>query len=80
MQLTTRSAGKPNKSCCNRRALAETKTGGTSKKIMSRHHFEVTTQKEDIVGHNREIMSRLESNAEWTCNVSTRQFQVATKI
>ena len=66
MQVTTRGDGKPKKSCCDRRALAETKTGGTSKKIMSRHRFEVTTQKEDIVGRNREIMSRPESNAEWT--------------
>ena len=80
MQVTTRGDGKPNKSCCNRRALVETKTGGTSKKIMSRHRFEVATRKEDIIGCNREIMSRLESNAEWTCNVSARQFQVATKI
>ena len=31
MQVTTRSDGKPNKSCCDRRTLAETKTGGTSK-------------------------------------------------
>ena len=31
---------------------------GLPKKIMSRHRFEVTTQKEDIVGRNREIMSR----------------------
>ena len=80
MQVTTRGDGKPNKSCCNKRALAETKTGGTSKKIMSRHRFEVVTRKEDIVGRNREIMSRPESNVEGTCNVSTRQFQVAKKI
>ena len=80
MQITTRGDGKQNKSCCDRRALAETKIGGTSKKIMSRHRFEVVTQKEDIVGYNREIMSRLESNDEWTCNVSARKFQVATKI
>ena len=53
----TRSDGKPNKSCCDRRALAETKTVGTSKKILSRHRFEVSTLKEDIVGRNREIMS-----------------------
>ena len=76
----TRSDGKPNKSCCDRRELAETKTGGTSKKIMSRYRFEVATQKEDIVGRNREIMSLPESSAEWTCNVSARQFQVETKI
>ena len=31
MQVTTRSDGKPNKSCCDRRTLAETKTGGTFK-------------------------------------------------
>ena len=80
MQVTTRGDGKPNKSCCDRRTLAETKTGGTSKKIMSRHRFKAATRKEDIVGHNREIMSRPESNAEWTCNVSARQFQVVTKI
>ena len=47
---------------------------------MSRHHFEAATQKEYIVGRNREIMLRLESKAEWTCNVSAKQFQVATKI
>ena len=47
---------------------------------MSRHRFEVVTRKEDIVGRNREIMLQLESNAEWTYNVSARQFQVATKI
>ena len=80
MQVTTRGDGKPNKIFCDRRTLAETKTGGTSKKIISRHRFEVAIRKEDIVGHNKEIMSRLESNAEWTCNVSARQFQVATKI
>ena len=80
MQVTTRGDGKPNKSCCDRRALAETKTGGTSKKIMSQHRFKVTTRKEDIVGRKREIMSRPKINAELTCNVSARQFQVATKI
>ena len=53
---------------------------GLPKKIMSRHRFEVATQKEDIVGRNREIMLRPESKAEWTCNVSARQFQVATNI
>ena len=53
---------------------------GLPKKIMSRHRFEVVTRKEDIVGRNREIMSRPESKAEWTCNVSVKQFQVATKI
>ena len=47
---------------------------------MSRHHFEVATRKEDIVGRNRKIMSRLESNYEWTWNVSVRKFMVATKI
>ena len=46
---------------------------GLPKKIMSRHRFEVATRKEDIVGHNREIMSRPESKAEWTWNVSARQ-------
>ena len=60
--------------------LAETKTGGTSRKIMLRHRFEVATRKEDIVGLNRKLMSRPERNAEWTCNVSSRKFQVATKI
>ena len=80
MQVTTRGDGKSNKSCCDRRALAETKIGGTSKKIMSRHRFEVATRKEDIVGRNREIMSRSKSNAKRTCNVSATQFQVATKI
>ena len=80
MQVMTRGDGKTNKSYCDRRALAETKTGGTSKKIMSRHRFEVATLKEDIIDHNREILSRPESNAELTCNVSARQFQVATKI
>ena len=53
---------------------------GLPKKILFRHCFEVTTQKEDIVGLNREIMSRPESKAKWTCSVSARQFQVATKI
>ena len=53
---------------------------GLLKKIMSRHCFEVATLKEDIVGRNREIMSRPESNAEWTCNVFVRQFSVVTKI
>ena len=53
---------------------------GLSKKIMSRHRFKVATRKEDIVGSNGEIMSRPKSKAEWTCNVSSRQFQVATKI
>ena len=38
------------------------------------------TRKEDIVGRNGEIMLRPESKAEWTCNVSSRKFQVATKI
>ena len=60
MQVTTRRDGKPNKSCCDKRTLAETKTGGTSKED------NVATRKEDIVGHNKEIMSRPESNAEWT--------------
>ena len=80
IQVTTRSDGKPNKSYCDRRELAETKTGETSTKIMSRHRFEVVTRKKYIVGRNREMMSRPESNAKWTCNVSTRQFQVATNI
>ena len=31
MQVMTRSDGKPNKSCCDRRKFAETKTRGTSK-------------------------------------------------
>ena len=47
---------------------------GLPKKIMSRYCFEVATRKKDIVGRDREIMSRLESNAKWTCDVSTRQF------
>ena len=80
MQVTTRSDGKPNKSCCDRRALAETKTEGTSKKMMSRHRFEAVTRKKDIVGRNRELRLLPESNAEWACNVFARQFQVATKI
>ena len=45
---------------------------GLSKKIMSRHRFEVATRKEDIVGRNGEIMSRPQSKVEWTCNVSAR--------
>ena len=53
---------------------------GLSKKIMSRHRFEVATRKEDIVSRNEEIMLQPESKAEWTCNVSARKFQVATKI
>ena len=74
MQVTTRSDGKPNKSCCDIRTRAETKTGGTSKED------NVVTRKEDIVGRNGEIMSLPKSKAEWTCNVSARQFQVAIKI
>ena len=31
MQVMTTRDGKPNKSCCDRRTLAETKTGGTFK-------------------------------------------------
>ena len=80
MQVTTRSDGKLNKSYCDIRELVETKAGGTSKKIMSRHRFEIATRKEEIVGRNREIMSRPERNAEWTCNVSARQFQVVIKM
>ena len=77
----TRSDGKPNKSCCDIRELAETKTGGTSRKIMSQHRFEVVTRKEDTVGRNREIMPRPEKKKkECTCYVSTSKFQVATKI
>ena len=53
---------------------------GLPKKIKSRHRFEVATRKEDVVGRNGEIMLRPESKAEWTCNVSARQFQVAIKI
>ena len=53
---------------------------GLPKKIKSRHRFEVATRKEDVVGRNGEIMLRLESKAEWTCNVFARQFQVAIKI
>ena len=64
MQVTTRGDGKLNKIFCDRRAIGETKTRGNSKKIMSRHRFEVVTRKEDIVGRNREIMSRPESNPE----------------
>ena len=60
--------------------LLRSRQEGLPKKIMLRHRFEVATQKEDIVGHNREIMSQPESNAEWTCIVSTKQFQVVTKI
>ena len=33
MQVTTRSDGKPNKSCCDRRTLDGTKTGGTFKEV-----------------------------------------------
>ena len=47
---------------------------------MSLHRFEVATRKEDIVSRNREIMSGPKINAEWTCNVFDRKFQVATKI
>ena len=49
----TRSDNKPNKSCYDNGKLAETKTEGTSRKIMPRHRFEVATRKEDIVGRNR---------------------------
>ena len=80
MQVTTKGDGKLNKSYYDRRALAETKTIGTSKKIKSRHRFEVATRKEDTIGCNREKMPRPKSNAEWTCNVFARKFQVAKKI
>ena len=49
-------------------------------KIMSRHRFEGATQKEDIVGRNRKLMLRPGKTAEWTCKVSTREFDVATKM
>ena len=47
---------------------------------MSRHRFEVATQKEDIVGRNRKLRSRLGRNAERTYKVPTRQFKVATTV
>ena len=47
---------------------------------MSRHRFVVATQKEDIVGRNRKLMSRPGRNAERTYKVTTRQFKVATTI
>ena len=47
---------------------------------MSRHRFEVETQKEDIVGRNRKLMSRPGRNAERTYEVPTRKFKVATTI
>ena len=68
------------KAVATKEHLLRPRQEGLSKKIMSRHHFEVTTRKEDIVGRDGEIMLRPESKAEWTCNVSARKFQVATKI
>ena len=69
------------KSCRDKEEhLLRPRQEGFPKKIISLHRFEVATRKEDIVGRNKEIMSRPESNAEWTCNLSARQFQVATKI
>ena len=72
IQVTTRSDNKPNKSCCDNRKLAETKIEGTSREIMSRHRFEVVTQKEDIVGRNRKLMLRPGRNAGRTYKVPTR--------
>ena len=76
----TISDNKPNKSCCDSRKLVETKIEGTSREIMSRHRFVVATQKEDIVGRNRKLMSRPGRNAERTYKVTTKQFKVATTI
>ena len=41
MKVTTRSYGKLNKSCHDRRELPETKTKRTSKKIMLRHEKKI---------------------------------------
>ena len=60
--------------------LLRSRQEGLSKKIMSRHRFEVATRNEDIIGRNGEIMSQPESKVKWTCNVYARQIQVATKI
>ena len=63
-----------------KRSCRDRKKGASRKDFILRHHSEVATRKEDIVGCNREMMLRPESNVEWTCNVSARQLQVATKI
>ena len=68
------------KAVATKEHLLRPRQEGLPKKIMSQHRFEVATRKEDIVGHNREIMSPPESKAKWTCYVSARIFQVATKI
>ena len=47
---------------------------------MSQHRFEVATQKEDIVGRNRKLMSLTGRNTERTYKVPTMQFKVATTI
>ena len=39
LKVATRSDGKANKNYCDRRELAETKIGRTSRKTMSRHSF-----------------------------------------
>ena len=45
IKVMTKSDGKANKNCCDIRELAETKTKGTSRKILSQHRFEVATKK-----------------------------------
>ena len=47
---------------------------------MSRHHFEVATQKKTLLVVTKKLMSRLGRNAERTYKVLTRQFKVATTI
>ena len=39
---------------------------------MSRHHFEVATQKEDIVGSNRKLMLRQKCKLRILIEVATR--------
>ena len=45
------------KSCCDKGEVAETEKGASRKDSMSRHRFEVATQKEDNDGRNKKWMS-----------------------
>ena len=68
------------KICCDKGEVAETEKGASKKDSMSRHRFEVATQKEDNDGRNRKWMSRPGMNAKRTYKVPTRQFKVAKTI
>ena len=59
MHVTTRGDGKPNKSCCDRRALAETKTGGTSN--FKEDNVATSNRGRDIyskIGQNNQVAAR----------------------